>query len=136
MSVFFSISHTSFEFLDSPRLSELNLTSLLADSLLSFNHPNIHTNENIPVHTYLSNCNHKFLICLKKPAPVFFFNSYPSFEFLDSPRMSRMDRSARSVSQPRGKRDSSVSSAYGQNGGAGGTNKTKQKIILSAREIP
>ena len=48
--------------------------------------------------------------------------------------MSRMDRSARSVSQPRGKRDSSVSSAYGQNGGAGGTNKTKQKII-SAREI-
>ena len=45
--------------------------------------------------------------------------------------MSRMDRSARSVSQPRGKRDSSVSSAYG---GAGGTNKTKQKII-SAREI-
>ena len=33
---------------------------------------------------------------------------------LDSPpRMSRMDRNSRSVSQPRGKRDSSVSSAYG-----------------------
>merc|ERR1711976_839325 len=31
----------------------------------------------------------------------------------DSPRMSRMDRSMRSMSQPRGKRDSSVSSAYG-----------------------
>merc|ERR1719367_703393 len=31
----------------------------------------------------------------------------------DSPRMSRMDRNSRSVSQPRGKRDSSVSSAYG-----------------------
>ena len=41
--------------------------------------------------------------------------------------MSRMDRSARSVSQPRGKRDSSVSSAYG---GAGGTNKTKNKKNL------
>ena len=33
--------------------------------------------------------------------------------FLDSPRLSRMDRNSRSVSQPRGKRDSSVSSAYG-----------------------
>ena len=32
---------------------------------------------------------------------------------LDSPRMSRMDRNSRSVSQPRGKRDSSVNSAYG-----------------------
>ena len=30
----------------------------------------------------------------------------------DSPRLSRMDRNVRSVSQPRGKRDSSVSSAY------------------------
>ena len=35
-----------------------------------------------------------------------------------------MDRSARSVSQPRGKRDSSVSSAYG---GAGGTKITITK---------
>ena len=32
---------------------------------------------------------------------------------VDSPRMSRIDRSTRSISQPRGKRDSSVSSAYG-----------------------
>ena len=40
---------------------------------------------------------------------------YPAIciAILDSPRMSRMDRNSRSVSQPRGKRDSSVSSAYG-----------------------
>ena len=35
----------------------------------------------------------------------------------DSPRSSRADRSARSMSQPRGKRDSSVSSAYAQDRG-------------------
>jgi len=82
----------------------------------------------------LPNCNQNLR---QKDCVRFFSISNTSFEFLDSPRMSRMDRSARSVSQPRGKRDSSVSSAYGQNGqngGAGGTNKTKQKII-SAREI-
>ena len=81
----------------------------------------------------LPNCNQNLR---QKNCVSFFSISNTSFEFLDSPRMSRMDRSARSVSQPRGKRDSSVSSAYGQNGGAGGTNKTKQKIILSVREIP
>lgn len=39
-----------------------------------------------------------------------------------------MDRSARSVSQPRGKRDSSVSSAYGQNGGAGGFRGSRESL--------
>ena len=44
------------------------------------------------------------------------YNTRPAalyIALLDSPRMSRMDRNSRSVSQPRGKRDSSVSSAYG-----------------------
>jgi len=40
-------------------------------------------------------------------------NRGSSSNLSDSPRMSRMDRNSRSVSQPRGKRDSSVSSAYG-----------------------
>ena len=47
---------------------------------------------------------------------------------LDSPRMSRMDRSMRSMSQPRGKRDSSVSSAYG-GGGTWKQNKTTHIIL-------
>ena len=38
---------------------------------------------------------------------------YLNEDAADSPRSSRMDRSGRSMSQPRGKRDSSVSSAYG-----------------------
>jgi hypothetical protein len=41
----------------------------------------------------------------------------------DSPRLSRLDRNVRSVSQPRGKRDSSVSSAY-----AGGIVQTKKYL--------
>ena len=46
---------------------------------------------------------------------VIFLNIWTIFDprhLPDSPRLSRLDRGVRSVSQPRGKRDSSVSSAY------------------------
>merc|ERR1711981_1379827 len=45
----------------------------------------------------------------------------------DSPRLSRLDRNSRSVSQPRGKRDSSVSSAYG------GVDMTGNRLSASNR---
>ena len=65
----------------------------------------------------------------KGPRACFYLFTVPLYTaiciaILDSPRMSRMDRNSRSVSQPRGKRDSSVSSAYG-----GG-------ILWSLRSIP
>jgi len=52
-------------------------------------------------------------------------------EATDSPRLSRMDRNVRSVSQPRGKRDSSVSSAY-----AGDENRfaSSSRMLRASRE--
>lgn len=44
-------------------------------------------------------------------------SSFINDDNTDSPRLSRADRSTRSISQPRGKRESSVSSAYGDDHG-------------------
>ena len=53
----------------------------------------------------------------------------------DSPRASRAaDRSVRSMSQPRGKRDSSVSSAYGGSGGAGNNGGMRNDSFRSSRD--
>jgi hypothetical protein len=48
-----------------------------------------------------------------------------------------MDRSVRSMSQPRGKRDSSVSSAYGVGGGGGGGThiKNDQSLNFSTKHV-
>ena len=60
---------------------------------------------------------------------LFAITSCTDVPFLDSPpshssRYSRLDRTARSISQPRGKRDSSMSSAYGGGGGISSKQRT------------
>ena len=64
-------------------------------------------------------------------------SQYLNEDAADSPRSSRLDRSGRShsVSQTRGKRDSSVSSAYGAvDRGTGGTGGMRNESFKSSRE--
>merc|ERR1719233_1976791 len=65
-------------------------------------------------------------------------NAYLNEDTTDSPRSSRLDRTNRSMSQPRGKRDSSVSSAYGavDRGMRNDSFRSSRESLTSRRTYP